>query len=91
MSAVPGDDSFIWRDHAGLCYSQTSQNIQRILDIVLREVGFVCLQQEEREGEGYVRVLKFQPLCVCIPLVSKQAETYLMGICSQFVFCLLSP
>ena len=87
MSAVHGDVSIIWRDHEGLCYNQTSQNSQRVLDIVLRLVGFVCL----REEEGYVRVLKFQPLCVCIPLVSKQTETYLMGICSQFVFCLLSP
>ena len=55
-------------------------------------LGWVCLlQQEEGEGEGYVRILKFQPLLFCIPLVSKQTETYLMGICSQFVFCLLSP
>ena len=87
MSAVHGDVSIIWRDHEGLCYNQTSHNSQRVLDIVLRLVGFVSL----REEEGYVRVLKFQPLCVCIPLVSKQTETYLMGICSQFVFCLLSP
>ena len=86
MSAVHGDVSFIWRDHAGLCYSQTSENIQRVFDIVLRLVGFVCLQQKDGEEEGYVRVLKFQPLCVCIPLVSKQTETYLMGICSQCVF-----
>ena len=55
-------------------------------------LGWVCLfAAGGGEGEGYVRVLKFQPLCVCIPLVSKQTETYLMGICSQFVFCLLSP
>ena len=36
VSAVYGDVSVIWRDHAGLCFSQTSQDISaQFLDIVL--------------------------------------------------------
>ena len=84
-----GDVLLIWRDHAGLCFSQTSHNLQHSLDIVLRWLGCFCLQR--KEGEECVRVFKFQLLGFCIPLVSEQTETYLTGICSQCVFGLLWP
>ena len=54
-------------------------------------LGWVCLfAAGGGGGEGICESIEIPPLCVCIPLVSKQTETYLMGICSQFVFCLLS-
>ena len=84
-----GDVLFIWRDHAGLCFSQTRHNLQHSSDIVLRWPGCVLFLAEG--GEEYVRVFKFQLLGFCIPFVSEQTETYLTGICSQCVFGLLSP
>ena len=65
MSAVPGDDSFIWRDHAGLCYSQTSQNIQRIFRHS-SSIGWVCLFAAGGEGGGRICESIEIPTSLCL-------------------------
>ena len=60
------DVPFIWIDCAGLCFSQSSQELQHSFDIVLRKLESVCFQREE--GKEYVRLLKFLLLGSCISI-----------------------
>ena len=81
---------FIWRDHAGLCTAKQARYSARFRHS--SSLGWVCLfAARGGGGEGYVRVLKFQPL-LCLYSIGFETDGDLTdGNLFSVVFCLLSP